>query len=48
MADYGEKARNYRREMFYWSDKAKAAGYMIVALIAEIAILLTLYSFGLI
>ena len=47
MAEYGESARNYRRKMFYWNDKAKAAGYMIVALIAEIAILLTLYSFGL-
>ncbi len=47
IGDYEEKARNYRREMCYWKDKAKAAGYMIVALIAEIAILLTLYSFGL-
>lgn len=47
MVDYGERARNYRHKMFYWNDKAKAAGYMIVALIAELVILLTLYSFGL-
>ncbi len=48
IGDYEEKARNYKDKMFYWNIKAKGAGYMIVALIAEIAILLTLYSFGLI
>jgi uncharacterized protein YlxW (UPF0749 family) len=47
IGDYEEKARKASRDKDYWEDKAKAAGYMVVALITEIAILLTLYSFGL-
>ncbi len=31
----------------YWKNKAKIAGYVIITLVTDIAILLTLYSFGL-
>jgi hypothetical protein len=47
LGDYAEEARVARQYTHHWQHKAKVAGYLVVALIAEIAILLTLYSFGL-
>jgi uncharacterized protein YlxW (UPF0749 family) len=47
IGDYEEKARNARGHMQHWQHKAKAAGYALAGLIVEIAIVLTLYSFGL-
>jgi hypothetical protein len=47
IGDYEEKARNARWYMHHWQHKAKAAGYVLAGLIVEIAIVLTLYSFGL-
>ncbi len=47
IGDYEEKARNARWHMYHWEGKAKAAGYALAGLIVEIAIVLTLYSFGL-
>jgi hypothetical protein len=47
IGDYEEKARNARWYMHHWQHKAKAAGYALAGLIVEIAIVLTLYSFGL-
>jgi uncharacterized protein YlxW (UPF0749 family) len=47
IGDYEEKARNARWHMHHWQHKAKAAGNVLAGLIAEIAIVLTLYSFGL-
>jgi predicted O-linked N-acetylglucosamine transferase (SPINDLY family) len=48
IGDYEEKARNARWYMHHWQQKAKVAGYALAGLLTEIAILLTLYSFGLI
>jgi hypothetical protein len=47
IGDYEEKARNARWYMHHWQQKAKVAGYALAGLLTEIAILLTLYSFGL-
>lgn len=47
IGDYEEEARVAIRYMYHWKHKAKAAGNVLGGLIAEIAIVLTLYSFGL-
>jgi hypothetical protein len=47
IGDYEEKARKASSDMYHWEGKAKAAGYALAGLIVEIAIVLTLYSFGL-
>jgi uncharacterized protein YlxW (UPF0749 family) len=47
IGDYEEKARNYKDKMHYWKDKARGAGFMIIVLTVDVAMLLTLMSFGL-
>jgi uncharacterized protein YlxW (UPF0749 family) len=47
IGDYREKARSSTNSIYYWKEKARMAGYMIVFLVAEIAMLLILMSLGL-